>query len=546
MCISLNFDVIISSIEEEGKEKETFLNQTVLQTNTSLLQEWLFYPSRQLTTIDLSIRPSIALSYEMMILYFIMLQFNRNTRDYLWFRPLLGMIATTILSLDMVSFIAGVEYFEMYNTIMNTAGSGEAYNSLLLTTIFFIMLLLFNNLLTFICAAHVTLGHDRTFDGDTDGTDRFGETSGKGASGTGISSYRQEQLVYVRSALWSGAPLPPQTPIPLRVYLMMITGLFSCITSTFVFINQSLPIIYYFPSNDDVVNHRTAIPFLGSIPATELYWDDPLLILIASSMFGIIFTLTLLNKEIKRFLQIVQDLRIGKIQFYSNKKNDTTADKDNNTNVDIMNDVLPGIFSSGLLGWNIGFHFGSQLILSFTICILYKMISLLVKEYQHLNILLHLPFMRILINIFIISSICFMILYAIERYLIGTHRCLRPRHLNSCIEMLGYVLHSMVSVTFGMLYIIYLVFTINMIIGPLIHDLSKFIEIILHKSAERYEKNNNPTLRLSAALMRKINTNKKGSSSSSFTWDKEYIQAEQSLSNQEKMINRELRIFFFF
>ena len=94
-------------------------------------------------------------------------------------------------------------------------------------------------------SAYWVLAHDRSEDGDMDGTDTPGETSGGGASGTGVSAYRQAQLVHLRAGIWPFAPSPPKTPLPLRVYLHFFGAMFASATAGIVFASFAMPAIQH-------------------------------------------------------------------------------------------------------------------------------------------------------------------------------------------------------------------------------------------------------------------------------------------------------------
>ena len=88
----------------------------------------------------------------------------------------------------------------------------------------------------------------------------------------------------------------------------------------------------------------------------------------------------------------------------------------------------------------------------------------------------------------------------------------------------------------------------NLLLAPLLVRVPPFVVQLLTKSAERYEQNNNPTLRVSAALMVKVgrlNGNGKHKKNETFNWDREYLQAEAGLSRIEQDVNAALRLFFF-
>lgn len=382
-------------------------------------------------------------------------------------------------------------------------------------------------------------------DGDTDGTDRQGETGGGGAAGTGISSYRQQQLVFVRNALWTLAPLPPHTPVPLRVYLLLLTGCCSSIVASLIFVNQALPLVYYNQDDHDLPTMNNATD-----TTTTVHWDDPLLILLASVLMGVVSTLIALKKITNVYLTRLHRLRTGAVKFQTFSRT-----SNNNNNVDVLHDVLPGVFSSGLLGWTLGFHLGTQLVVSSGVAVLYKMVSLVVSAYQTVpsSAFVVLPSLFLMLDCLIMALVSFGIIYVVERYVIGTHRCLRPRHLNSCIELLGLVLYGLCSFAFGLLYILACaVLHFNIVLGPVLLDTSSFVKQIMHKSAESYEQANNPILRFSAALMKKTSiaigrgSNGNGNGShNAINWDQDFLQSELNLSTQEKITNRALRLFFF-
>ena len=154
---------------------------------TLSLPIWSFYPAQDLSTVTpLSLRPPIALLYEIAVVYFVLLEFNRKSTDrntlcYLWCRPFLGLATTAVLVFDVFSCFSLLEYLETFitqhaavvtdtslvHTVLHEANAFAAYSesptlqSMFITTGVFLFLLLANNLIVWFIAAHVVLAHDR-------------------------------------------------------------------------------------------------------------------------------------------------------------------------------------------------------------------------------------------------------------------------------------------------------------------------------------------------------------------------------------------------
>ena len=247
------------------------------------------------------------------------------------------------------------------------------------TTSIFVVGLLINNGIAWICAAHITLAHDRRLDGDTDGTDREGETTGSGASGTGISSYRQQQLVFVRAAIWSNGPPPPPTPIPLRIYLMVLGTIFSSLVAGIVFamgfVQNRLPATRDDVESGSVGRRSNPSSFFSSHSWISLHWDDALLILSLSVLIGVGSTVIALQREITLYLRTLRHLRLGTTPFVHSPVT-------NISNMSLWFEIFSATFATGFLGWSIGWHFASQLMVSAGVALQYKMISLLYDAYN--------------------------------------------------------------------------------------------------------------------------------------------------------------------
>ena len=154
---------------------------------TLSLPIWSFFPAQSLSTVTpLSFRPPIALLYEIAVVYFVLLQFNRkstnrNTLRYLWCRPILGLATTAVLVFDAFSCVSLLEYLETFITqhaavdtdtslvhaVLYETNAFSAYSesptlhSMLITTGVFLFFLLANNCIVWMIAAHVVLAHDR-------------------------------------------------------------------------------------------------------------------------------------------------------------------------------------------------------------------------------------------------------------------------------------------------------------------------------------------------------------------------------------------------
>ena len=565
--------------------------ETVLTTTntTNTIQWWTFYPAYPLSQFNATaVRPIASICYEIFYLLILLLQFNRNVRKYLFLRPLLGAISTIVLVLDTVSIITLVTQTDstsVSNMVSDVSvNNGYAFiDSFNNSTIGFIIVLQSLNVVTWFVAAHIVLAHDRTNDGDTDGTDRVEEISGGGASGIGISSYRQEQLIFVRAAIWPDAPPMPLTPIPFRVYLMIVGGVFASIIASLLFWTKGSPVIYsmhalrvnemrmtnsntiLLPSSIDsnislyfktwlgnqennqknVSSILTAFekemltqlltsstksvvspPPPPSPPLTTFLWDDPRLMFGVSIFIGVLSTIIQLKNELHIFIRHLRGLRHGKIPF-------TNTDR----NINYL-DTVPAMAATGLLGWSIGWHFSVQLMVSSGVAVLYEMLALSVKAYSNIETsLISLPAGTF--ELFVVSIVSFVALYLFERYVFGAHRCLRPRHLLSCIELSFMMLYSICAMLFAICYMLYLIATRNICITPLLVDTSPLIQSILVKAAENYERNNNSIVRFTSILMRRTGIGQ------GIEWDKDFVPAELTLSAQETATNASLRLFWF-
>ena len=176
----------------------------------SFVQWWWIYPSASMSNIAPPFRPVIAFSFELLILCVCCYNLTRQMRGFLKLRPLVGLVASSILILDVIgALFFGFTSLKdgspsiLYDWISESIASSTAVVCICST--------LFINFAAFSTSAYWVLAHDRSEDGDVDGTDTPGETSGGGSSGTGVSTYRQTQLVHLRAAIWPKAALPKDT-----------------------------------------------------------------------------------------------------------------------------------------------------------------------------------------------------------------------------------------------------------------------------------------------------------------------------------------------
>ena len=192
---------------------------------------WCPAPTLSSSSVPVALRPLAAVSFEVFLLLVLLLQFNRNTRDYLWLRPLIGLCASICFFFDTVSILVLVSQTNQLHPHFTTMEGLIFEWSTSIATVTLLIATQITNIMAWFVAAHAVLGHDRSDDGDTDGTETVGEMSGAGAAGTGVSTYRQNQLVFVRAAIWHGAPPMPKTPMPFRVHLMSLSIVFASCAS---------------------------------------------------------------------------------------------------------------------------------------------------------------------------------------------------------------------------------------------------------------------------------------------------------------------------
>ena len=199
-------------------------------------------------------------------------------------------------------------------------------------------------------------------------------------------------------------------------------------------------------------------------------------------------------------------------------------------------DAVQGMGATGLLGFSIGWHFGVQLCIATIMALLCLMLSLTIRTYTQLISTPAVTLPSGSIELLGVALFSFVLLVTIERHCLGAHRCLRPRHLLSCMELSGVMLYSVTALMLSMPY------TLGTSIVRLVTHRTPppFIQAILQKAAENYERNNNPIVRLTCALTSRASVGR------GLEWDKEYVHAEASLSTQEKMVNTSLRLFWFF
>ena len=253
-------------------------------------------------------------------------------------------------------------------------------------------------------------------------------------------------------------------------------------------------------------------------------WDDPLVMLGISILISMISTITSWKYESSHYLDILRGLRSGTVDFTNKNRND----------IRIM-DAVQGMGATGLLGFSIGWHFGVQLCISTIVALLCLMLSLTIRTYTQLISTPAVTLPSGSVELLGVALFSFVLLVTIERHCLGAHRCLRPRHLLSCMELSGVMLYSVTALLLSMPY------TLGTSIVRLVTHRTPppFIQAILQKAAENYERNNNPIVRLTCALTSRASVGR------GLEWDKEYVHAEASLSTQEKMVNTSLRLFWF-
>jgi hypothetical protein len=499
----------------------TSLSFDLERLHGEMLPWWIWYPAYPLSKLTgIALRPVVSLCFDVAALW-LLLHFNRNTRKFLWLRPVMGLFASAWLALDSVS-----------SAVLILRSNPLLLEDFTTITIGLIIVTQLLNIVAWFVAAHIVLAHDRSTDGDTDGTDQSGETSGSGAAGTGVSSYRQQQLIFVRAALWPQLDhnLLPLTPIPFRIHLIGVASLAATIGASLIFLTLASPTVTSmhqlraeeFVSTKNESNGDTATESVVAF----FEWDDPRLMLGVSVAVGVLSTLLALKQEARLFIATVRGLRSGKMSFTNvNRKLD-------------MYDNCTGMAATGLLGFSLGWHFGVQIMISSGVALLYEMLSLSVLGYQNITVVstANLGILQLLV----LSIISLLLLFAVERYIIGAHRCLRPRHLLGCLELSFLVFYSVAAMIMGIAYMLWLACTRNILVTPLVMEPPLFIKSVLHKSAENYEKSNNAILRLSAALMCRASNSKNG-----LKWDKDFVVAEATLSSQECATNAALRLFWF-
>jgi hypothetical protein len=578
---------------------KTKYQQRLHDATNETLGWWVMVPSPTLGTtlennvVPVALRPLCSLSFELLVLLALLFQFNRNTRDYLWFRPVSGLLASACLALDTASILYLIfQCGRMHPHLTMAEGLlFEWSNSV--ATVALLTAMQATNIVAWFVAAHVVLGHDRSDDGDTDGTERFDEISGAGAAGTGVSTYRQNQLIFVRAAIWTGAPPMPTTPIPFRVRMMTLSVVLASCASALVFATQALPVMYdvraaawsnvaskvaskeassgksstvayatnvttattFFEtwldhenssvlspteremlvqlvrSSDSTIGGgdggnggatTTTIATTAAPREEDFEWDDPLVMLSFSILVGMVSTMTSWKNESSHYIDMLRGLRSGRVEF-TNKSRE---------NVRVYCSSISSMGATGLLGFHIGWHFGVQLLVSSLVSLLCWAISMSVRSYAQL--VLPVTFPSGSLELASIAIVSFGSLVMMERFCFGAHRCLRPRHLLSCIELSGLVLYTTTALLLGVPYTM-----TTFVIRLISHRTPPLIQSILQKAAENYERNNNPIVRLTCALMSRASVGK------GLEWDREYLHAEAHLSASERGVNASLRLFWF-
>jgi hypothetical protein len=565
-----------------------------MSTTGPFMQWWWFCPSASMSNIAPALRPVVAFSFELAMLLFVLLQFNRQMRGCLKLRPLSGLVASSVLLLDVIgALIFGFTTVEdetqwiLYDWIGRSMVSAVAIVCLCMTLLI--------DVAAWSTSAYWVLAHDRSEDGDMDGTDTPGETSGGGAAGTGVSSYRQAQLVHLRACIWPFATPPPKTPVPLRASLHFIGAMFASAVAGIVFASFAMPAIqqvrnvraglswsrtpgvatatiptlnatenistYWTSSNDSAAatNNTT-----GSSPSSrsslhashyDILWD-PQVVVTVSIILSAVVNVARMHKQLRIFLANLHALRRGDISLRSDDHVSATGIKQE----------LGAMAATGLLGFHAGWHLGMQMFMSVSVAVLLEIMSMSIQVYREVVFvdgvlqeegeevgssisgtsenedgssvasMFFVPTGTDGLAILSVSSI--VVLFVVERYIIGSHRCLRPRHLLGCCEISLVVLHSASGLLMGILWIVWLIFFNNIFVAPFLVDCPEIIAAALLEAARNYEKHNNPVLRVSSALFRRI-------VGGTIAWDEDYRADEESLSAQEVAMNAAVRLFWF-